>query len=136
MKRTIRLNYLSHEFALKLAEQAVTKGQARNVAVSVAIVNPSLELVAFVKADGATAHSVETSRRKANTAASTKKPSGWMSGELATSLPLASGNLLTNILGGLPIEVNGEVGGGLGIAGGTPEQDAEIAKTTLELLKD
>jgi glc operon protein GlcG len=91
-------------------------------------------LIAFARADGATPHSVETSRRKANTAASTGKATGWMSSDLAITLPLGSGNELTNIPGGIPLRFNGQLAGGLGIAGGTVEQDAIVAEATLRAL--
>ena len=54
-----------------------------------------------------------------------------MSGELAVSLPLASDNALTNIPGGVPLRFDGKLVGGLGIAGGTVEQDKEIAKQVI-----
>jgi glc operon protein GlcG len=125
---------ITNAAALKAVETAITEGAKQGVAVSVAIVDPSLTLVAFGKADGATPHSVETSRRKANTAASTRKATGWMPDSLAVTLPLGTGNLLTNVPGGFPLRFDGNLVGGLGIAGGTVEQDAAVAKATLAAL--
>ncbi len=118
---------VAYETAAQVVSVAITEGTKTGVAVSVAVVDLGLNLVAFGKADGATAHSVETSRRKANTAASTKKETGWMSADLELKLPLGANNLLTNIPGGHPIIFDGKVVGGFGIAGGTVEQDAEVA---------
>jgi glc operon protein GlcG len=115
------------ESALGLVERALAEGEARGVAISVAVVDPSMSLVAFAKADGATAHSAESSRRKANTAASTRRATGWMGDELALALPLATDLALTNIPGGSPFVVEAGVAGAVGVAGGTPEQDAQIA---------
>ncbi|MFB8276941.1 GlcG/HbpS family heme-binding protein [Nocardia colli] len=117
--------------ALRAITTAISKGAEQGVPVSVAIVDPGMNLVAFAKADGATAHSAETSRRKANTAASTRKATGWMPPDLALTLPLAAGNLLTNVPGGFPLSFDGVVAGAIGIAGGTVEQDAAIAKAVL-----
>jgi uncharacterized protein GlcG (DUF336 family) len=50
---------------------------------------------------------------------------------LAAILPAGSGNLLTNITGGLPLRFDGRFVGGFGVAGGTPDQDAEIARAVL-----
>jgi uncharacterized protein GlcG (DUF336 family) len=97
----------------------------------VTVVDPSMTMVAFGKADGATPHSVETSRRKANTAASTRRATGWMSDTFGVQLPLATGGALTNILGGSPLQFGGVHTGGLGVAGGTPDQDAAITAATL-----
>jgi uncharacterized protein GlcG (DUF336 family) len=46
---------------------------------------------------------------------------------LELKLSLGANNLLTNIPGGHPIIFDGKVVGGFGIAGGTVEQDAEVA---------
>jgi uncharacterized protein GlcG (DUF336 family) len=118
---------VSYETAAEVVSVAIAEGTKVGVAVSVAVVDLGLNLVAFGKADGATAHSVETSRRKANTAASTKKETGWMPADLELKLSLGANNLLTNIPGGHPIIFDGKVVGGFGIAGGTVEQDAEVA---------
>lgn len=118
--------------ALEIVRSAIATGHERGVRVVVTVVDPALGLVAFGRADGATPHSVETSRRKAVTAASTRKATGWMEGDFATQAPLGTGLLLTNIGGGIPLAFGGDVVGGLGIAGGTPAQDAEIARAVVE----
>ena len=92
------------------------------------------EAVAFGRADGMTAHSVETSRRKANTAASTRKPSADVPGELAPALENGTGTLLTRIAGGVPLVFDQLTVGGLGVAGGPPAQDAEVAAAVLKAL--
>ena len=119
---------VSYELAAEIVSVAIAEGQKIGVPVSIAVVDPGLNLVAFGKADGATTHSIETSRRKANTAASTKKETGWMDGSLEIKLPLGANNLLTNIPGGHPISIDGKFVGGFGIAGGTIEQDAQVAE--------
>ncbi|WP_174186442.1 GlcG/HbpS family heme-binding protein [Nocardia barduliensis] len=120
--------------AIEAVTTALAKGAEQGVPVSVAVVDPGMNLIAFVKADGATAHSAETSRRKANTAASTRKATGWMPQELALTLPLAAGNLLTNVPGGFPLKFDGAVCGAIGIAGGTVDQDAAIGRAVLDKL--
>ena len=117
--------------AIDAVKAAFAEAQKIGINISVAVVDTSLNLVAFARGDGATPHSAETSRRKANTAASTGKITGWMGPDLAITLPMASGNLLTNVPGGVPLRFNGVLGGGLGIAGGTIEQDNAIAQATL-----
>ena len=117
--------------AIETIQIAFVEAKKIGINISVAVVDTSLSLVAFSRGDGATPHSAETSRRKANTAASTGKVTGWMSSDLAVTLPMASGNLLTNVPGGVPLRFNGVLGGGLGIAGGTVEQDSAIAKSAL-----
>ena len=124
-------NSLDSDTALRLVTIALKTGREAGVPVSAAVVDPAMQLVAFAKAPDATAHSAMTSRAKANTAASTRRETGWMGPELDPAIPLATGGQLTNITGGVPLLVNGECVGALGIAGGTPAQDGEVATTTV-----
>lgn len=131
MLETIRSTSITFASAHHLIAVAIEEGALQGVKVVAAVADPGLGLVAFGRADGATPHSAETSRRKAITAASTRKPTGWMSPSFAIEAPLATGTMLTNIQGGVPISIGGEHVGGLGIAGGTPAQDAAIAAAVL-----
>ena len=122
---------ITFEAAQNAVRVAIAEGAKVGVPAVVTVVDPSMTMVAFGKADGATPHSVETSRRKANTAASTRKKTGWMSDTFAVQLPLGTGGLLTNILGGSPLTFDGKHVGGIGVAGGTPDQDAAITAATV-----
>ena len=122
---------ITFEAAHDIVKVAIDEGAKRGVKAVATVMDPSLLPVAFGKADGATPHSVETSRRKASTAASTRRPTGWMKPDFAVEAPLATNTLLTNILGGVPLFFDGKHVGGLGVAGGSPEQDAEIAAAVL-----
>jgi glc operon protein GlcG len=127
MPPSYQQSVVSVDTALSTIGHAITEGASLGVSISVAVVDPSMNLVAFAKADGATPHSVYSSRAKANTAASTRRPTGSMNDDLALALPLATNLKLTNITGGSPLTVDGTVIGAIGIAGGTPAQDAQIA---------
>ncbi len=123
---------IAFESAAELVRRAIQIGAENGIRVVATVVDSNLLMVAFGKADGATPHSIETSRRKAMTAASTRRETGWMEGEFALQAPLGTGLLLTNILGGVPITADGQHIGGLGVAGATPSQDAELARAALE----
>ena len=131
MKKSIEMAAISHEFAQHILAVAIDEGAKAGLPVAVTVVDPALALVAYLRADGITPHSVETSRRKAQTAASTRRATGYLQGELAGALPAGTGNLLNNIKGGVPLRVDGTLLGGLGVAGGTPDQDADIARAVL-----
>lgn len=122
---------ITYETASRIVAAALQLAQAAGVRGVISVVDPAMQLIAFGRADGATPHSVETSRRKADTAASTRRPSKAMRADLATALEHGSGKRLTRIAGGVPIAFDGIHIGGLGVAGGSPEQDAEIAEATL-----
>lgn len=122
---------ITTDAALRLITLALAEGAGRGIPVSVTVVDPGMNLIACAKADEANPHGLETSRRKACTAASKRRPTGWMTGSLAVTLPLAAGNSLTDVRGGLPVRFDGLLGGGLGVAGGTEDDDAEIAAAVL-----
>lgn len=122
---------ITADAAIRLVSLALAEGARRGIPVSATVVDPGMGLIACAKADEANPHGLETSRRKACTAASKRRPTGWMGGGLAVTLPLASGNALTDVRGGLPIRFDGLLGGGLGVAGGTEDDDAQIAAAVL-----
>jgi uncharacterized protein GlcG (DUF336 family) len=121
--------------AIDIANSAIEEGLKQGVSISVAVCDPLMNLIVFIKSDGATPHSTETSRRKAQTASSTGKATGWMPGNLAVTLPLASNNLLTNIPGGIPIFYEDKLIGAIGVAGGSIEQDQSIAEAALKIIE-
>lgn len=134
MENYIETPTITFEAAQNAVRIGIEEAAKAGVRAVVTVVDPSMTMVAFGKADGATPHSVETSQRKANTAASTRKRTGWMSESFAVQLPLGTGGLLTNILGGAPLRFDDKHVGGIGIAGGTPDQDAAIAAATLSAI--
>ncbi|SCL29217.1 Uncharacterized conserved protein GlcG, DUF336 family [Micromonospora pallida] len=122
---------ITYETAARTVSAAIDAAERVGVRAVVTVVDPSMALVAFGRADGATPHSVETSRRKAMTAASTRRPTAAMAPDLAVALEHGSGGLLTSIKGGVPVVFDGVHVGGLGVAGGRPDEDARIAATVL-----
>ncbi|OLP18385.1 hypothetical protein BST81_10910 [Leptolyngbya sp. 'hensonii'] len=120
--------------AVEAARAALTEGENRGLAMSISVFNALMIEVAYIHGDGATPHSAETCRRKAQTAASTRRATGWMNADLAITLPMASGNLLTNVGGGFPIRFNGVFVGAIGVAGGTVEQDIEVSRAALRAI--
>ncbi|GAA3933764.1 heme-binding protein [Microbacterium soli] len=131
---TRQITAISYSTAARAVQLAIEVGEKAGVRVVAAVADPSMTLIAYGMSDGATPHSAETSRRKAATAASTRRRTALMPDAVAISLPLGTGGLLTNIDGGFPLFFDDEHVGGLGVAGGTPAQDAEIALETLRLL--
>lgn len=131
MQNYLEIVSITHEAAQNAVSVAIAEGAKLGLSVVVTVVDPHLATVAYGRADGATPHSAETSHRKACTSASTRKLTGWMTPEFAVQLASGTGGLLTNILGGSPIKFADKLVGGLGVAGGTPDQDAAIAAATI-----
>ncbi|HEY9471422.1 MAG TPA: heme-binding protein [Propionibacteriaceae bacterium] len=131
MTNHLNVPTITYATAARIVAMALEISAVAGVRGVVTVVDPAMQLVAFGRADGATPHSVETSRRKADTAASTRRPSMAMRADLTIALEHGSGGRLTSIAGGVPLAFDGIHIGGLGVAGGSPEQDAEIAAATL-----
>lgn len=89
--------------------------------VSVSVVDRAGVLRAMVRGDGAGPHTVDSSRKKAYTAASLRRPTTELA-ELMNKVPTlqALRDMNDQVLvlgGGLPIEIDGEVVGGIGVGG-------------------
>ena len=125
---------VTYDLAARAVALTIEEGRKAGVRTCATVVDPALQMVAYGRTDGMTPHSVETSRRKAQTAASTRRPSALIVPELAQKLEHGTGGLLTSIAGGVPIAFGGVVVGGLGVAGGKPAEDAVIADAVLAAL--
>jgi uncharacterized protein GlcG (DUF336 family) len=105
----------------KAAQAAIEACKKDGYRVSVSIVDRAGVLRTMARADGAGSHTVESSRKKAYTAASLRRPTTELA-ELIAKVPTlqALGEMNDEILilgGGLPIEIGGEVVGGIGVGG-------------------
>lgn len=112
---------LTLEQARKATSAAVEKCRADGYRVSAAVVDAAGLLKAQLRDDGAGPHTLDSSRRKAYTAASLREPTGKMA-ELVAKRPelQALGHMNDSILllgGGFPIESGGRVVGGIGVGG-------------------
>jgi len=89
--------------------------------VSASVVDRAGVLRAMERADGAGPHTVDSSRKKAYTAASIRRPTTELA-DLINKIPTLQAlrdmnNEILIVGGGLPIEIGGEVVGGIGVGG-------------------
>jgi glc operon protein GlcG len=122
---------LSHEGALLLLNAAIAKASEMQLPQCIAVVDGGCNLLAYVRMDGAKLLSQEPTIHKAMTAASHFKPTGDLDTELGNKLCIASGGRLVNLKGGLPVIVDGQVIGGIGVGSATGDQDRIIANAAL-----
>lgn len=107
--------------ANKAVQAAIEACKKDGYRVSVSVVDQAGVLRTMGRTDGAGPHTVESSRKKAYTASSVRRPTTELA-ELITKVPTlqALREMNHNILilgGGLPIEIGGEVVGGIGVGG-------------------
>jgi glc operon protein GlcG len=141
-RERVQLNLAGAELILSAAKQKATAGGWK---MNIAVVDDGGHLIAFARMDGARPASVSTALTKAVTAATFRQETGPIppKGEpdLLLNLSLqnaaaASGGRLTTLKGGVPVVVDGQVIGGVGVGGGSGEQDAEVAKASIQALLD
>ena len=125
---------LTHEGALKMLGAGVAKALEMKQPQCISVTDDGGHLLAFVRMDGAKVLSIDSSLKKAMTAASSRVPSGQAHASVETKLGLATRGKLTNLLGGVPIVVDGHVIGAIGVGSGTGEQDLEVAKAAIAAL--
>jgi glc operon protein GlcG len=125
---------LTEEASLKMLTAGVKKANELGCKVSLAVVDASCRLIAFLMMDGARHFSIITTQRKAITSASQKMPTGYAPEENALSMAVRMGDF-TNVPGGLPITVNGQVVGAVAAGGAKIEQDVLIAQAALAALE-
>ncbi len=135
MSDTVPHAKLTHEGALKVLHAAIEKAKAMGVPQCITIVDDGGHLLAFTRMDGAKVLSIDSSLKKAMTAASSRVPTGGVGAEVEIKLGLATKGKLTNLKGGVPIVVDGHVVGAIGVGSGTGEQDLEVAKAGIAALK-
>jgi len=103
------------------------------VPMNIAVVDDGAHPLAFARMDGAKPASIAVSLVKARAAAMRRAPTGpAMAGDqvnvaLALGLASAAPDHQTPIRGGVPLIVDGEVIGAIGVSAGTEDQDLEVA---------
>ena len=107
--------------ASKAAQAAIEACKKDGYRVSVSVVDRAGVLRTMGRADGAGSHTVESSRKKAYTAASLRRATTELAeliGKVSTLQALREMNDEILILGGgLPIEIGNDVVGGIGVGG-------------------
>lgn len=122
---------LTHCGALRVLDAAVAAAEAMGVPQCIAIVDEGCNLLAFARMDGARILSIESATAKAMTAAATGEPTGGLPPEKAPALAAATGGRMTNLPGGLPLLVEGQIVGGIGVGSGRSEEDVVVARAAL-----
>lgn len=125
--------------AMALIEAAQAKAQELGIAVAIAVVDEGGLLKALARMDGVnSAATVDIVQMKAYSAASFRTPTAGLAEGVAENGPraasLANVPRFTLLAGGVPIQEGERVIGGLGIGGGSPDQDVEIAEAAVATL--
>jgi glc operon protein GlcG len=139
LKNQVRLTLAGARAAIAGAE---AKARERGWKMNIAVVDDGGFLLAFARMDGARPASAATATSKAVTAATFRQATGPLTDasgapDVLLNLSLqnaasASGGRITTLKGGVPIVVDGQVIGAIGVGGGSGDQDTEVAKAGVE----
>ncbi|MBB2923752.1 heme-binding protein [Cellulomonas cellasea] len=122
---------LTLEQAQAVVQAGLAESASRGLAMNVAVVDAGGNLQAFARMDGAWLGSIDIAIRKARTSRYFDMPTGAL-GELSQpggplfNIEVSNGGLIT-FPGGLPLEVDGQVIGAVGVSGSTVEDDHAVA---------
>lgn len=126
--------------ASEIAAAAVQACSTKGYNVTATVVDRAGGVRAVLRADKAGPHTLDSARRKAYTAASTKRSTSESLANVqknpaAQYLPMIDGFLM--VAGGIPVKVGDEVIGAVGVGGAPGGQfDEECANAGVEAVKD
>jgi uncharacterized protein GlcG (DUF336 family) len=135
---SIPSSVITSQAASLACQAAIAHAEVLGIRINVAVTDASGTLVAFLRMPNAFLHSIDIAIDKAYTAASFGFPtSQWpqiLAGDEALRLGLPLRPRLVIFGGGLPIVVGDVRIGGIGVSGGSAEQDEACARAGLEAL--
>lgn len=132
---------LTLEGARAILAAAEKKAREIHVPMNIAIVDDGGHLLVFARMDGAKLSSIEVALTKARAAALRRAPTGPSPGTgepsvvLSLGLSLATDGKLTAIRGGLPLVIDAQYVGGIGVSAGSEEEDVQVAQAGVDALK-
>jgi glc operon protein GlcG len=125
---------LTLEGARSVLAAAQRRAEEIKVPMDIAVVDDGAHLVVFERMDGARPASIAIAMVKAQAAAMRRSPTNppmigdQFNAPLAFGLAIASPAEQTPIRGGVPLIVDGEVIGAIGVSAGTEDQDLDVAR--------
>ena len=133
------MNALTLADARTIIEAAEKRAEEIGQPMNIAVVDAGGNLIAHVRMDGAWIGSVDISISKAWTARafdiSTKDlGENAQPGQQFVGIHASNGGKVMIFAGGIPLRRDGEVVGGLGVSGGSGEQDQTVAEAGVAAL--
>ena len=130
---------ITTEVAKKVASAALAEARANGWTMAAAIVDPAGILVYFEKIDDTQHASPRIAIDKARSAAMFKRSTKTFQDSVergGVGLRVTNLRGASTVEGGVPIIVNGQIVGGLGVSGGLAEQDGQCCKAAIEAIQD
>ena len=134
-ERSVTRREITTDAAAGAVRAAVAQARELGLRINAAVTDDAGRLVAFLRMNGAFGHSIEIAIDKAVTAAGFGLPTAAMkaltAGDELLRIGLNSRPQLVMFGGGLPIRDGDALIGGIGVSGGSAEQDEACARAGL-----
>jgi uncharacterized protein GlcG (DUF336 family) len=139
MKVSVSQTVIGWDAAATAARAAAQHADSLGIAINIAVVDLGGNLAAFLRMPGAFLHSIDIAIDKAYTAASFGLPTSQWHGALQEHSDAVREGIVRRARfiafgGGLPILEQGLRIGGIGVSGGSEEQDEAIAQAGLKAI--
>lgn len=139
MTTTQQRRSISEAAALTVVQTAAEAAAATDLRFAIAVVDESGQLKAFLRQDGAKLNAVQIAQDKAYTAASSAMSTEAWAEKLASDAVLGAAaptaiERLAPMGGGLPIVIDGQTVGAIGVSGAHWTDDVKIAEAGLAAL--
>jgi glc operon protein GlcG len=132
--QTVSVMVLDQAGAQTVLQVAQESARQRNAPSAIAVVDPAGDLLAFQRMDGVRPASADLAIQKARTAARLQRPTAEIEDNIDQGRTAFVTAGIMALRGGMPVHLNGEVVGAVGIAGLSKETDTEIARTAAAAL--
>jgi uncharacterized protein GlcG (DUF336 family) len=133
----LTIKRLSITDAEALVAAAVDKSNEIGIPMCIAVADESGNLIRFERMDGGKISSISIAIDKAFTGAAARKGTHiynelCVPGQPTFGIHITNGGRFSVIGGGLPVVVDGEVVGGIGVSSGTAGEDQVVAEAAVE----
>jgi uncharacterized protein GlcG (DUF336 family) len=129
----------TQSLALRILEAITNKAEELQIKINAAVVDEGANLKAFIRMDEAPVLSGTIAQNKAYTSAAFGKPTHEWYPMIKDEPSLLTGIVHTDRLvifgGGIPLIYKGVIVGGIGVSGGTSDQDVQCALSGLKVFE-
>src|ERR1700756_5448772 len=133
--QTINVMALDQDGAQTVLQSARETAQQRNAPSAIAVVDRAGDLLAFLRMDGVRPDSADLAVEKARTAARLERPTAEIEDNINRGRTAFVTAGIMSLRGGMPVRVEGQVVGAVGVAGSSKETDTEIATSAAAAAK-
>jgi glc operon protein GlcG len=133
--QTVSTMSLDQTGAQAVLQSAKETAQQRHAPSAIAVVDRAGDLIAFLRMDGVRPGSVDLAIGKARTAARLQRPTAEVEDNINHGRTAFVTAGIMALRGGMPVRLDGQIVGAVGVAGLSKETDTEISAAAAAALK-